>query len=141
MPLKPETPVKFHVLLREFSYPRKSIHSGFCKSHGQQRKGKFRPFHVFVLRASRPNEQLIKIWSSQQAMAVGFYLHNSGLWCIHQFWMSYFSLANLKKFSGYQRYKQTSLTHAKFLIDCFKTVENMSDSKSISNSGVWCNER
>ena len=33
------------------------------------------------------------------------------------------------------------LLYAKFQTDWFETVENRSDSKSISDSGVWCNER
>ena len=33
------------------------------------------------------------------------------------------------------------LLHEKFQTDWFKTVENRSDSKSISDSVVWCNER
>ena len=41
-------------------------------------------------------------------MAMGFYLHHSGLWCIHQFRISYFSSSNLKKVTGYQRYQQIS---------------------------------
>ena len=60
--------------------------------------------------------------------------------CIHQFGISYVSLGNLKKLSGYQRYQQTSPT-CSFQIDWFETMENRSDSKSISDSGVCCNER
>ena len=39
-----------------------------------------------------------------------FFLHHSGLWCKHKFRISYFSSANLKKLSGYQRYQQASPT-------------------------------
>ena len=34
-----------------------------------------------------------------------------------------------------------ALLHAKFQTDWFETVENTSDSESISDSGIWCNER
>ena len=33
------------------------------------------------------------------------------------------------------------LLHAKFQTDWFGNMENMSDSKSIFNNGVWCHER
>ena len=44
------------------------------------------------------------------SLAKGFYLHHSSLWCIHQFRISYFSSANLKNLSDYQRCQQTSPT-------------------------------
>ena len=45
-----------------------------------------------------------------ELMVKGFYLHHSGLWCIHQFRIPYFSSANLKTLSFYQRYQRTSHT-------------------------------
>ena len=47
---------------------------------------------------------------------------------------------NLKKLSGLQRYQQTSpsTVHVKFQTSWLETVENKSDSKLISDSGVWC---
>ena len=32
------------------------------------------------------------------------------------------------------------LLHAKFQTYCYETVENRSNSKLVSDSGVWCNE-
>ena len=74
-------------------------------------------------------------------MAMGFYLHHSGLWCIHQFWISYLSSSDLKNFLAIKDINK-SLLDAKFQTNCLETVKNRSDSKSISDSGVvWCNER
>ena len=47
---------------------------------------------------------------SKASMAMGFYLHHSLLWCIHQFRISYFSAANLKKLSDYQKSQQACPT-------------------------------
>ena len=52
-----------------------------------------------------------------------------------------FSSANLKKLSGYQRYQQTSRIAICKVLDRFEIIENRSNSKSISDNGVWCNER
>ena len=57
-------------------------------------------------------------------MAMGFYLH--------QFGISYFSSANLKKPVLSLKDINKPLLHAKFQTDWFETVENRSDLKSIS---------
>ena len=44
-------------------------------------------------------------------LAKGFYLHHSGLWCIHQFRISYFSSADLKKLLAIKDIKKP-LLHA-----------------------------
>ena len=64
---------------------------------------------------------------------MGFYLHHTGLWCIYQCQSQKFfiSLKDINK----------PLLYAKFQKDWFETVENRGNSKSISDSGIWCNER
>ena len=77
-------------------------------------------------------------------MAKGFYLHHSGLWCTvysTRFLdiILFFTLFQ-KNFLAIKDINKPPL-HAKFQTDWSETMENRSDSKSISDSGVWCNER
>ena len=64
-------------------------------------------------------------------MAKGFYLHHSGLWCIHCSITPVYDTALFSKISA--------IIHAKFQTNWFETVENKSNLKLISDCGLWCN--
>ena len=68
-------------------------------------------------------------------MAKGFYLHQIGKWCIHQFWIPYFPSANLKKIQTIKDINKPFL-FAKFYTDQVDTLENRIDTKLISDYGV-----
>ena len=81
------------------------------------------------------------------SLAMGFYLQHSGLCMVYTLGLVYTSFGYhtclqpiSKKFLAIKDINKL-LLHAKFQIDWLGTVENTSDSKSISDSGVWCNEQ
>ena len=73
----------------------------------------------------------------QLTMAKGFYLHHNGLWCtVYTDFGYHTSLQPISKNFLAIKDINKPLLHAKFQADWFETVENRSDLKSISYSGV-----
>ena len=72
----------------------------------------------------------------QKAMAKGFYLHHSIVdYGVYTSIHTYFSSANHNKSFWLLKIRiNKPVLHAKFQTDWFETVENRSDSKSISDS-------
>ena len=106
-------------------------------------------FYGFFLRRSfliLLSESGKKLWIKKiikdilLSMAKGFYLHHVD----YGVYTSFGYCTNLQPISKSFlaiKYINKPFLHAKFQTDWFKTVENTSDPKSISDSGVWCNER